>query len=80
MPQSCVMIACTRRAGKESTRDRRFFFPKDPHRRALWIAAVQQKDLEQKTKKKGGRVRGGHFLSEKPFSDESHPGLSSRRA
>ena len=51
MPQSCVMIPCTRRAGAGSTRDLRFSFPKDPHRRALWIVAVQQKDLEPKTKK-----------------------------
>ena len=71
MLQSCVMIACTCHAGAGSTRDRRFSFPKDPHRRALWIATVQQKDLEPKTKK-DGRVRGRHFLSGKPFSDESH--------
>ena len=45
------MIACTHRVGAGSTRDRRFSFLKDPHRRALWITAVQQKDLEPKTKK-----------------------------
>ena len=31
--------------------DRRFSFPKNLHRQALWIAAVQQKDLEPKIKK-----------------------------
>ena len=51
MPQSCVMIGCTRRAGAGSTQDRPISFVKNPHRRALWIAGVQQKDLEPKTRK-----------------------------
>ena len=71
MPQSCVMIACTRRAGAGSTRDCRFSFPKDPHRRALWIATVQQKDLEPKTKQT--IVSVAVSFSGKPFSDESQP-------
>ena len=72
MLQSSVITGCTRRAGAGSTRDRRFSFPKDPHRQALWIAAAQQKDLEPKTKK-DSRVHGRYFLLGKPSSDESHP-------
>ena len=64
----------SRRAGAGSTRDWRFSFRKDPQRRALWIATVQQKDLEPKTKETVVSVDVIFFrLSGKPFSDESHP-------
>ena len=69
---SCVTIGCTRHAGAGSTRDQRFSFRKDPHKRALWLAAITTEGLRTKNKK-DGRVLGCHFLLGKPFSDGSHP-------
>ena len=73
-----MMIGCTRRAGAGSIQDQRFFFLKDPHRRALWKAAVQQKDLEAKTKKQTAVSVAVIFFWES-HSQMSHI-LTSRRA
>ena len=72
MPQLCVMIGCTRCAGARSILDQRFSFPKDPHRRVLWIAAITAEGFGTKNEK-DSRVRGRHFLLGRPFSDKSHP-------
>ena len=70
MPQSCVVIGCTRRAERGSGTGF-FSFPKDPTRRGQWISALQRKDWVPKD---SSRVCGQHFLLGKPFAGEdSHP-------
>ena len=73
MSQSRVMIACTRRAGAGSTWDpAAFLLPEGSPQASAVDSRRTAKGFGTKNKK-DGRVRGRHFLSGKPFSDESYP-------